>query len=159
MYCKICQKYESIGTFVTGCRTFKIEGIRAHNTSNSHTKNNLTFQAKYLKPGTSEAERALLSMNKSVVPQLFTDFTWLRDLDEAKGLNIVYTYRNDQRAQEFVAAIATDVRIKDLMSRLHLCNDVNHCFRMRCIYVYFLVSNSSFSFFFSIFYVEVICCF
>ena len=112
MYCKICRKYESIGTFVTGCRTFKIEGIRAHNTSNSHTKNNLRFQAKHLKPGTSEAERALLSMNKSVVPQLFTDFTWLRDLDEAKGLNIGYTYRNDQRAREFVAAIATDVLIK-----------------------------------------------
>jgi hypothetical protein len=66
-------------------------------------------------------------MNKSVVLQLFTDFTWLRDLDKAKGLNIGYTYRNDQHAQEFVAAIATDVRIKDLMSRLHLCNDVNHC--------------------------------
>ena len=28
--------------------TFKIGGIMAHNTSNSHTKNNLRFQAKHL---------------------------------------------------------------------------------------------------------------
>ena len=67
-------------------------------------------------------------MNKAVLPQLcllfrnahalaktgrsFTDFTWLCDLDEAKGLNIGQTYRNDNRAREFLAAIATDARSK-----------------------------------------------
>ena len=30
--------YERIGTFITGCRTFKIESIRSHNMSNGHTK-------------------------------------------------------------------------------------------------------------------------
>ena len=30
MYCKICGKYERIGTFIIGCRTFKLESIRAH---------------------------------------------------------------------------------------------------------------------------------
>jgi hypothetical protein len=29
--CKICRMYECIGTFITGCRTFKIESIRSHN--------------------------------------------------------------------------------------------------------------------------------
>lgn len=104
MFCKICRKYESIGTFVSGSKTFKLESIKAHNSSNSHTKNNLKFQAKTKKPGTSEAEKALLTMNKAVHSQMtilfknghalakagrpFTDFTWLCDLDEAKGLNI-----------------------------------------------------------------------
>ena len=36
--CKICRMYERIGTFITGCRTFKIESIRSHNMSNGHTK-------------------------------------------------------------------------------------------------------------------------
>jgi hypothetical protein len=35
---KICRMYERIGTFITGCRTFKIESIRSHNMSNGHTK-------------------------------------------------------------------------------------------------------------------------
>jgi len=35
--CKICRMYERIGTFITGCRTFKIESIRSH-MSNGHTK-------------------------------------------------------------------------------------------------------------------------
>ena len=43
MYCKICRKYERIGTFITGCRTFKIESIRSHNMSNDHTKNTLNL--------------------------------------------------------------------------------------------------------------------
>lgn len=53
MFCKICRKYESIGTFVSGSKTFKLESIKAHNSSNSHTKNNLKFQAKTEKPGTT----------------------------------------------------------------------------------------------------------
>jgi hypothetical protein len=36
--CKICRMYERIGTFITGCRTFKIESIRSHNMSNGYTK-------------------------------------------------------------------------------------------------------------------------
>ena len=35
---KICRMYERIGTFITECRTFKIESIRSHNMSNGHTK-------------------------------------------------------------------------------------------------------------------------
>lgn len=38
--------------------------------------------------------------------------TWLCDLNEAKGLNMGHTYRNDKRAREFVVVNATDVRIK-----------------------------------------------
>ena len=36
--CKICRMYERIWTFITRCRTFKIESIRSHNMSNGHTK-------------------------------------------------------------------------------------------------------------------------
>jgi hypothetical protein len=36
MYCKICRKYERIETFITECRTFKIESIRSYNMSNRH---------------------------------------------------------------------------------------------------------------------------
>ena len=38
MYCKICRKYEHIGTFITGCRTFNIESILSHNMSNGTQK-------------------------------------------------------------------------------------------------------------------------
>ena len=41
MYCKICRKYEHIGTFINGCRTFKIESIRSDNMSNGLTKTTL----------------------------------------------------------------------------------------------------------------------
>ena len=97
--------------------------------SNGHTKNTLNYEATQCKPGESRAEKALFSMNKAAVSQLgtlfrnahalaktgrpFTDFKWLCDLDEAKGLNIIgNTNRNDKRAREFVAAIATNVRSK-----------------------------------------------
>ena len=36
--------YERIGTFITGCRTFKIESIQSHNMSNGHTKNTLNYE-------------------------------------------------------------------------------------------------------------------
>jgi putative component of membrane protein insertase Oxa1/YidC/SpoIIIJ protein YidD len=42
--------YERIGTFITGCSTFKIESIRSH-TLNGHTKNTLNYEATQCKPG------------------------------------------------------------------------------------------------------------
>jgi len=74
MYCKICRKYERIGTFITGCRTCKNESIRSHNMSNGHTKNTLNYEATQCKPGESRAEKALFSMNKAAVSQLGTLF-------------------------------------------------------------------------------------
>ncbi|KAI0222661.1 hypothetical protein LSAT2_026077 [Lamellibrachia satsuma] len=40
----------------------------------------------------------------------FTDFTWLCDLDEKKGLDIGTTYRNDKQAQSFAHFIAQQSR-------------------------------------------------
>ena len=38
MYCKVCRKHESSGTFVTGSQNFKVESIKAHQKSESHVK-------------------------------------------------------------------------------------------------------------------------
>ena len=67
MYCKICRKYEPLLLDVEHSK-LRVSG---HTTPQTVTqKTILRFQAKHFKPGTSEAEKALLSMNKSVVPQL-----------------------------------------------------------------------------------------
>ena len=38
MFCKYCCKYEKAGSFVVGSPVFKLENIKAHNSSASHMK-------------------------------------------------------------------------------------------------------------------------
>ena len=38
MFCKYCCKYEKAGSFVIGSPVFKLESIKAHNSSASHMK-------------------------------------------------------------------------------------------------------------------------
>ena len=71
---------------------------------------------------TSIAERTLSSMNRAHCEKMdklfctthaiakkgkpFTDFAWMCDLDEMKGLDISQTYRNHTQARNFVGYIA-----------------------------------------------------
>ncbi|XP_070547018.1 zinc finger protein 862-like [Ptychodera flava] len=126
MYCDICRKYEGAGTFVTGCTNFKLESVKVHNSSLSHKQNVSKWEAKQARPGETQAEKTVLALNKHVLSKLvvlfktahalakhgrpYSDFSWLCELDEAKGLSIGTMYRNDKRCQEFVNAIASKER-------------------------------------------------
>jgi ribosomal protein L24 len=46
MTCKICQEYEQVGTFVTGCKNFKKDSISSHEKSDSHQMNTKKQNAK-----------------------------------------------------------------------------------------------------------------
>nr|XP_006813033.1 PREDICTED: zinc finger protein 862-like [Saccoglossus kowalevskii] len=127
MFCDVCRKFKATGTYVTGCTNFKLDSIKSHSISASHTRNFARFEAMRAPPGHTVAEKSLLSMNKQVVSKLvilfktahglakrsrpYTDFSWMCDLDEAKGLVIGDTYRNDKRCKEFIEAIANTERI------------------------------------------------
>lgn len=74
------------------------------------------------KPGESAAEKVIIKLNESVLNRMkllfinvhalvmqrrpFTDFKWLLELDEKKGLDVGKTYRNDKEAQFFSEFIA-----------------------------------------------------
>ena len=86
------------------------------------------YRAKYQAPGQSVAEKSLQAMNQSIFDQLthlfrnahaicmqsrpYTDFPWLCNLDEAKGICIGNQYRNADYAKTFIKAIANAERAK-----------------------------------------------
>ena len=104
MFCTICKKCETSGTFVTGSTNFKVESINFHGKSASHRGNAARAKAKLATPGTSIAEKSLIQLNDSVYLHLsrlfrtahalakhgrpFSDFSWQCDMDQAKGLDI-----------------------------------------------------------------------
>ena len=45
MICTVCKKYESVGSFVTGCTNFKVQTIKKHALSENHIKNELKAKA------------------------------------------------------------------------------------------------------------------
>ena len=123
MLCEICKEFnETPGPFSTGCNTFRLNSIKSHEQSESHEKCWKLFNAKNADPGSSEALVMLLRMNDDVVEKLsrmfrtvhamakngrpFSDFAWQCDLDEAKGLNVSNTYRNDKQAWLFSGYIS-----------------------------------------------------
>ena len=128
MRCKVCIKYEKNGTFSTGCTNFKIEAIRKHDRSLGHTTHMARYKAETAKPGTSEAVKCVIQLNKALFAKLsilfknahalaknnrpYTDFEWLCQLDEAKGVDIGTSYRTDKKAAEFIHAMAQDARNK-----------------------------------------------
>lgn len=125
MFCSICRRYDHANTFSVGNTNFKLETVKAHARSEGHKKNQLKFDAK-TKPENTAAHKMLVQMNKKTMEQLeilfrsahalakhgrpYSDFKWLCMLDEAKGLKLGSTYRNDKRCRDFVKAIATDLR-------------------------------------------------
>ena len=122
MYCKVCKEYESTGSFVTGSTSFTKTSVKAHEKADGHKNNVQKLKAKHRKPGTSQAERILETLSKDAFDKLsllfrsvhslakharpFTDFTWMCELDVAKGLKIGLDYRNDKQAAVFSEYIA-----------------------------------------------------
>ncbi len=97
--------------------------MKIHETTDYHKQAVSWDVARKLKPGQSQAEKALNTMNVKIYEKLermfrtchglakhnrpMSDFVFQCDLDEAKGLEVGETYRNREKAQEFSNFIAS----------------------------------------------------
>ncbi|KAJ8049651.1 hypothetical protein HOLleu_02489 [Holothuria leucospilota] len=134
MFCKCCEKHgPAEQVFVQGCRSNRIESLQKHVASRCHIKAVEMEKALSSQPGTSPAEQMLGKMNALAMAKLdilfrnahalakrhrpFTDFVWMCQLDEIKGLEIGKTYRTDKKCREFVEAIG-EVERSTLESRM-----------------------------------------
>jgi hypothetical protein len=119
---------------VVGCTNLKHSAILLHSTSNGHVHAVEFVAARTAKPGTSKAEiihqklceadftklsllfRNAHGIGKKCKP--FSDYEWMGELDEKKGLNVGRNYRSDKQCRNFIAAIAT-------VERQKLANQIN----------------------------------
>ena len=107
--------------FVTGCTSYKSESVTLHEKSDYHKR---AHESANIKPGETPGDVMLRNLNKEALEKLthmfrtvhalaknnrpLTDFLWICDLDEAKGLNIGSTYRNNMQAATFLDFVAMD---------------------------------------------------
>ena len=121
MFCKYCCKYEKAGSFVVGSPVFKLESIKAHNSSASHMKWALREKAES-NPGSNVADKTMDQLGKTTFYKMcklfrnahaiarhsrpYTDFVWMCTLDDMKGVQIGNTYRNDKQCATFIHHIA-----------------------------------------------------
>ena len=66
MFCTVCCEYEAAGSFVTGCRNFQVESLRAHDKSASHQSNEAKARAKKAAPGSSKAEQMIKQLKGKI---------------------------------------------------------------------------------------------
>ena len=133
MFCENCRKYTTSdlhqkGPFVIGTANFKLESIKEHEKSQGHLQCTRIAAAKRVPPNSSPAEKALCSLHQAQKEKMdklfrtahaiakkgrpFTDFVWMCELDERKGLKIGETYCNRAQARQFVSYIAEAERQK-----------------------------------------------
>ena len=117
MYCKYCCKYEKAGSFVVGSPVFKLECIKAHNSSADHMKWALREKAES-NPGSSVADKMMDQLGRATFDKMckllrnahaitrhsrpYTDFVWMCTLDDMKGVQIGNTYINDKQCATFI---------------------------------------------------------
>ena len=115
----------SQGAFVTGCSNLKHTTLADHEKSEGHKAAAREYNRK---PGESQAEKIVQQLNDASFMKLdklfrtvhaiaihcrpFTDFTWMLELDEKKGIVVGNTYRNDKECRAFIHAIAAVERQK-----------------------------------------------
>ena len=129
MFCVLCERYgPKDQKFVKGCTSLRMESLKTHASSKVHARSVEADKAAKSRPGTTPVVRLLQQMNAEAIEKLrilfrtahavakhsrpFTDYVWLCNLDEKKGLNIGQTYRTDVKCREFIGAIAEVERMK-----------------------------------------------
>ncbi len=126
--------------FLNGCSSYKPESIAKHEMTEYHCRALRWFEAKKLPPGESQAEKALLRLNKDIYQKLvpmfrnchaigkmnrpLSDFLWLCELDEMKGIKLGETYINRTKASEFLAYITLEA-FSELAQNLAECKFVS----------------------------------
>ena len=73
MFCKYCCKYEKPGSFVVISPVFKLESIKAHNSSASHMKWALREKAES-NPGLSVADKMMDQLGKATFYKMYKLF-------------------------------------------------------------------------------------
>ena len=135
MFCEICQSASQLdrslaqkNVFVdAGCTSLRLESIKIHETSSNHLKA-ITIVAAKSEPEKTPAFKMICSLNKDTLEKLsklfrtchalavynrpYTDYTWLCELDETKGVNLGKTYRTAEYAKVFTHYIANVEREK-----------------------------------------------
>ena len=135
MFCKICQSASQLdrssaqkNVFVdAGCTSLHLESIKIHEKSSNHLKA-ITIVAAKSEPEKTPAFKMICSLNKDTLEKLsklfrtchalavynrpYTDYTWLCELDETKGVNLGKTYRTAEYAKVFTHNIANVERNK-----------------------------------------------
>ena len=114
MFCKYCCKYENAGSFIVSSPVFKLESIKAHNSSASHMKWALR-EKEESKPGSSVADETMDQLGKATFDKMCKLFrnahdhiqtVWMCTLDDMKGLQTGNTYRNDKQCATFIHHMA-----------------------------------------------------
>lgn len=137
MHCKLCTAADPTGhgSFITGSRVYKIDSLKAHETSEFHIKTQAIKSAQSAEIGTSAAEVAVGALKTSVFNKMshlfrtahylakkarpYSDFADLCKLDMAKGLDIGDFYQNRTQCKNFIGYIANveKQRLKATVSR------------------------------------------
>lgn len=124
MKCKLCVEHinDKKIDLVVGSVSYKKDTLNKHNKSKIHEKAVLISEAKSKPKGESSAAKMIKTLNQNVLEKLdkmfrnchaivmknrpLSDYIWLCQLDEMKGLNLGQTYRNQETAKVFINAIA-----------------------------------------------------
>ena len=122
--CDFCIKYcaSKDNNFVLGCKDLKLYQIKRHEGTNDHRKSAEKHAAMTCKPGGSVAEKAMNSLTKAQNDKLsilfrnahalakkarpYTEFSYLTELDKAKGVELGNQYLSRVQCKEFISAIA-----------------------------------------------------
>jgi hypothetical protein len=70
MFCVHCKSLDTVGTFITGCSSFKIESVETHSQSAGHRKNVSVVKAKTQNVVNSPAMGCLRMMNAAKLDKL-----------------------------------------------------------------------------------------
>ncbi|XP_014662095.1 PREDICTED: zinc finger protein 862-like [Priapulus caudatus] len=123
MICTACKDHGDTTTlFAVGCQSYKLDSLVKHERSKQHEKAVLFANAKTQPRTESQAAKIIQTLNADIFEKLekmfrtchalvrnnrpLSDFNWLCDLDEMKGLRLGETYHNTPAAKEFIKAIA-----------------------------------------------------
>ncbi|XP_063733444.1 zinc finger protein 862-like [Eleginops maclovinus] len=117
----------SQGSFVKGCQNLKHDTLVCHQRSDGHKEAQEKYEARNKKKGESIAEKTIETLNTKVFQKLkilfinahalamhcrpVSDFKWMCEMDEKKGLDLGSTYRNEKSCKEFLVAIAEITRL------------------------------------------------
>ena len=134
MICTVCTEasktdssVDTKNTFTLGCDSFKLESVKLHENSNNHLKAKRILQS-IRNPSLCPAFKIVCNLRQKDYDKLsilfrnchslamknrpFSDFVWMCELDQAKGLHTGKTYLNEQSAKEFTKYIANTERQK-----------------------------------------------
>ena len=90
MFCKNCCKFEKAGSFVVICPVFKLESIKAHNSSTSHMKWALIEKADS-NTGSSVADETVDQLEKATFYKMHKLFGTHMSLPDTQAHNIIQT--------------------------------------------------------------------